>query len=253
MVGVILAAGVGRRLEGICGDVPKCLIPLGGMPLIWWQVRAFVLHGAGRLAVVVGFKAEAVEETFRRLFPDVAADFILNPDYATTNTLYSLHLALKRTNEDVLFTNGDVFFGPELVRRLLTDGGSAIAVCRHECGQEEVKVLAKGQGVAGIGKEIPPVDCVGEFVGVAVWRRDDLGAIREALEHRAGTREGRQLFFEAAVQDALPDLSLRWVDVSDLPVVEIDFPSDYQQAKELVTSVKAEWDAIKGNHADQAP
>ena len=211
-----------------------------------------MLHGATRFAVVVGFKAETVEATFRHLFPRLDASFILNPDYARTNTLYSLYLALRQVDDDVLFANGDVLFGPKLVRRLLTGGGSAIAVCRRQCGDEEVKVVAKGERVTRIGKEISPEECIGEFVGVAVWRRKDLVAVQKALEPRAGTDEGRRLFFEAAVQDALPELPLRWVDVSDLPVVEIDFPSDYRQAQELLPSVEVEWNLTEENHANPA-
>ena len=244
MVGVILAAGAGRRLGGMFGDIPKCLITIGNDTILGWQVRAFAKAGVRRFVVVVGHHAEAVKQKFDEVFPYTEVDFVINPDYATTNTLYSLHLALKGVEETVLFANGDVFFGPKLVARLFAGKNSALAIHSHPCGEEEVKVVMESNRLVEIGKGIDPKRAEGEFVGVALWRKEDLMVIKEALTRRASTPEGRKLFFEAAIQDIIHFVNLYGVDVTDLPVMEIDFPEDYHRACELVPAVKAEWERI---------
>ena len=51
MVGMIFAAGLGTRLKPLTDTMPKALVPLGGKPLIQWQVEK--LRDAGITHIVV--------------------------------------------------------------------------------------------------------------------------------------------------------------------------------------------------------
>lgn len=41
---VILAAGRGTRLPEITGDSPKCLLPVGPFPLLWYPLNMLQRH-----------------------------------------------------------------------------------------------------------------------------------------------------------------------------------------------------------------
>ena len=55
--GVILAAGMARRLRPLTDDMPKCLLPLGDRNLLERTVDAMRMAGVERLVVVTGYKA----------------------------------------------------------------------------------------------------------------------------------------------------------------------------------------------------
>jgi len=59
---VLLAAGEGRRMGGpMGGGRPKCLLQLGGVPLVTRQLVALSGAGVDELVVVLGHHAEAIE------------------------------------------------------------------------------------------------------------------------------------------------------------------------------------------------
>ncbi len=51
-----MSAGVGRRLEGAIGDLPKSLIDLGEETIIDKQIDILNTCGVSKIAVVVGYK-----------------------------------------------------------------------------------------------------------------------------------------------------------------------------------------------------
>lgn len=42
---VVLAGGRGTRLPELTGDRPKCLLPIGPFPLIWYPLQMLQKHG----------------------------------------------------------------------------------------------------------------------------------------------------------------------------------------------------------------
>ena len=57
MRAIILAAGRGARLNGAAGDVPKCLVKMGGLSLIERQIAALRSFDIAEIVVVVGYRA----------------------------------------------------------------------------------------------------------------------------------------------------------------------------------------------------
>src|SRR5256885_17079981 len=85
---IILAAGKGSRLEPVSGESVKCLVELGGMTLIERQFKYLRDCGINQIAVVVGYESERIQ---RICGPEV--EYVENPIFAETNSLYSLWLA----------------------------------------------------------------------------------------------------------------------------------------------------------------
>src|SRR6185503_13206340 len=54
MRAIILAAGRGSRMGQLTAEIPKCLVQLGGKPLLEWQTGALRAAGIDRIAVVTG-------------------------------------------------------------------------------------------------------------------------------------------------------------------------------------------------------
>ena len=86
---LILAAGRGNRLLPLTKDRPKCLLEVGGEPILIHQLRALRRAGVRRFEIVTGH-GEAI---VRALCESLAGDgltFSHNEHYATTSSLCSL-------------------------------------------------------------------------------------------------------------------------------------------------------------------
>ena len=88
---LILAAGRGLRLNGSSNGDPKCLLEVGGRPLIQHQIAVLRALGVERICIVVGYCADRV----RAVVGD-SCSYVLNSRFADTNSLYSLWLARDR-------------------------------------------------------------------------------------------------------------------------------------------------------------
>src|ERR1041384_2070077 len=94
MKGIILAAGKGSRLDGVCGNDPKCLGKVGELTLIERQIQALKASGIDEIIAVTGYKADYVR---RVCGSDL--EFIDNTLFDQTGSLYSLWLARHRLSE----------------------------------------------------------------------------------------------------------------------------------------------------------
>ena len=130
---VILAAGMGRRLRPMTDRVPKPLLPVNGMPILENALRSLSALGLADTTIVVGHLAEQIRARFPRGIDGMRLRYVTAPDYATTNNIVSLWRARDELDQDCLLIEGDVFFEPEVLRRVLESGPrNAIAVSPFE-------------------------------------------------------------------------------------------------------------------------
>lgn len=116
MKALILAAGRGSRMGLLTEAVPKCLVPLGGRPLLEWQMSALRSAGIDTIGVVRGYNAHTLEG--RGL---VAFD---NPRWADTNMVASLVCAASwLCEEPVIVSYADIFYPESAVAALLAAPG----------------------------------------------------------------------------------------------------------------------------------
>jgi dTDP-glucose pyrophosphorylase len=61
---VLMAGGLGTRLQPLTQDCPKPLLPVGGTPILEHILKAFVDEGFRRFYLAVNYKAEMIAEHF---------------------------------------------------------------------------------------------------------------------------------------------------------------------------------------------
>ncbi len=232
MKGIILAAGRGARLNGGNGDMPKCLVALGGETLLSRNVRLLRAAGLEEVVVVVGCAAATV----RRSCPVVT--FIENARFAQTNSLYSLWLARPLLTDGFVVMNCDVLVHPQLVTDLLTarHEDALLLAYREEdtaYGDEEMKVKVRAGRVIDISKTMDPAEADGENLGIVKFGAsgsrllvEEMDALVAAGDHKAWVPRA---FKEFAAKRPLHAIGTR-----GYPWIEIDFPEDYRRAVEVV-------------------
>ena len=128
MQAVILAAGMGRRLGVLTKDRTKCMIELNGRTLIERSLDVLSRLDLDRIVIVVGYEGQAVRDTVGDTYGSVPIQYIENPEYRTTNNIYSLFLARHVLAEaDTLLLESDLVYEPKIVDDLLAHPAPNVA------------------------------------------------------------------------------------------------------------------------------
>ncbi len=255
---IIVAAGRGRRLGPETDDIPKCMVKVGGRPILHRQVEALRAAGADDLVIVRGYLGD-------RITPPAPppARFVENPAWAENNILASLMYAEHEQPGGFLFSYSDIVFAHEHARRVAAaDGAVALVIDRrwrdayegrqlHPVSEAELARVEDGPGgprVTRVGKKLVAADeAAGEFIGLARFSEEGAAGLAEVW--REALRGGLDQPFGAAatlrnayLSDALNALAARGVPL--VPVFidgrwrEIDTEEDLARAHALVDT----WD-----------
>jgi choline kinase len=235
MKAFILAAGVSRRLYPHTYNTPKCLLDVGGKPIIHYQLEALENLGITDVTMIVGYHREMLMEHVTSNFPKLNFNFLTNHHYFETNTAYSVYLGRDILSAaDHVLMNADVVYPKALLEKTVNSKfTTALAVDAKACGREEVKIIDGGENkIVAIGKDLIETQCLGEFIGVAKLSKEFTGLFSESLEHLIDAG-GVNDYFEAGIQPLLEKTNVHYEDVSEYPCLEIDFIEDLESAREL--------------------
>ncbi len=233
MQAVILAGGVGSRLDKLTDGQPKCLVDIGGRPLILHQLEALSDHGVGPVLIVVGYNHQAIREVVGR-----RVEYLVNERFRETNSLYSLWLAREWVKGPFVLLNSDLFFEPEILARLLEEPGNVLVYdSTSSRGREQTKVAIRERKVIDLGKDLPPASARGESLGLLKFEADGAQAVMEvAAQQIEGGHE--QAWVIEATRAVCKMVPVYGTNVAGLPWTEVDFPHDLEEARSEV------WPAI---------
>lgn len=237
---LILAAGRGRRLLPYTKDRPKCLVEVGGKPILYYQLRALEINALKNIVVVVGYRAAMVEEYVKKNFSNLDVKFILNDKYETTGPAHSLLLAKRVIRGRTLQFMGDVLFHPRTIPilPLKSNGKSITCLRRGFCGEEEMKAEVKGDIVCSLDKKLSPDKTAGEFVGVSLFADDFLKSLFEVLAESI-KKGGSSIYYvgdaiRKTIQEKQGKLGFFYADEV---IMEIDFPKDIKFAEANIVPI----------------
>ena len=237
MIGVILAAGMAKRLRPLTDTQPKCLLKVGERTLLERTVDAQLAAGINELVVVTGYRGEMIRDFLTNHYPTLTIHFIHNADYEHNNNIFSLWMTRPYTEgKDFLLMDSDILLDPKLVKTIVEQAGTALALNRHECGEEEIKIIVDSEDrVVELSKTCSIADAIGESVGVERIASDYSTALFRELEQMI-EREGLiDIFYERAFERLIPQgHHFRVVDTTDFFSIELDTVEDFERAKELI-------------------
>ena len=237
MIGVILAAGMAKRLRPLTDTRPKCLLEVGGKTLLQRTVDAMTSTGITEFLVVTGYRAEMIREFINSHYPKLCVQFLDNADYEHNNNIFSLWMAMQQLHgQEVLLMDSDILCDPEAVRRVAGQDVSALAMQRHELGEEEMKVVVdKAFNIIEISKTCNPADAIGESVGIEKMTPEYTEAIYLELRKMILDEGLIDIFYERAFERLIPQgHTFKVVDTTDLFSYELDTPEDFERASAMI-------------------
>jgi len=235
MQAIILAAGIGRRLQEEGKRQPKCFLKVGEKKLVDRYVDTLTECGVTNIIFVLGYMAEEVEAHLEKQYPDPGFEYILNEEYRKGNIL-SAYAAAGYFDRPFLLMDADVAFPSELLRRLLRSGNENCLLLDADFNNddEEMKLGADEEGrVREIGRRLSnnyPV--MGEGVGFFKCGSVAGQVFRALLKKRVENQE-ETLEYETVLNDLMKEVPIGFEFVAGLPWTEIDFLEDLERAREI--------------------
>lgn len=229
MKAIIMAAGRGIRISRMIDEVPKCTLPINGVPLIRHTVQMLLEEGM-QISVCVGYRKELVVEALK----DLPVTFYCNPFYDVTNSIASLWFAREELNDDMLLLNADVFFSKEILHIVLENPSDAIMAMdtgRVEVGDYFFQTV--NGCIRKYGKELPRSERDSEYVGLAKVKKNFVAAFKKQLEYLV-EHQGYNNWWEYTLYCMIEDREIRTVDVKGYFWSEIDYFDDYERILEYV-------------------
>ncbi len=251
MKAIMLAAGVGARLDKNPGHPPKVMLEFAGKSLLERHIEILSYLGIDGIVMVTGYRAEAIHEGIAEAGAENYIRTLFNPDFAV-GPIMSLWTAREELagGGDIIFMNADVLYDYRLMQRLLESRHPNCFIMDRNVrpGEDPVRICVRDGVIVDFHKKIRAAcDHQGEWPGFlrltpAIGRR-----VVEAM--RAYVDAGRvNGIYEEAFRDALlaaPAGTFQYEDITGLPWAEIDFPEDLVRAREEVLPQLKEIQAVK--------
>ncbi|GMV39401.1 MAG: nucleotide sugar-1-phosphate transferase [Myxococcales bacterium] len=234
---VILVAGIGSRLRPHTDDRPKCLVELGGEPLLGRLLRQVGAAGCSEAVLITGHMDEAIDAWLSRTPLPLPVATVYNAEYATLGNAHSLLMAQGAVRGPFVKLDGDLVMSDGLLERLVGASGSAILLDRTvELADEEMKAEVRDGRVVAMGKWLDPSTATGESIGAELIAGEDAERLFRALR-RVVHEEGRGgVYYEDVYHELVQQgWELGAVDTAGLPWTEIDTPEDLARATAMLS------------------
>lgn len=219
---VILAAGRGTRLGKLTEKFPKCMLNFGNESILQRQVRILKECGINEneIYVVVGYQWEQV----RAHLPIV--NYVINDRYYETDNSYSLHLALKEIDDDVIILDGDLIFESGLMEGFVAQNGNVALALPRITGYEDTGITLHEDGsIAEIGKHILSDTAYGSMLRL---EKNSIGEMQRLLSRT----EHEKTWYTISLNEFVKDNTVK-VFLSSMGVHGINSFFEYISAKRL--------------------
>jgi choline kinase len=238
MIGVVLAAGRGSRLDPLTRELPKTLLPIAeGRTILDLILANFSEVGVQQVAIVVGHQSEKLASIRTTMAQRYGLSLELIPNaHIEWNNAYSLLQAQSLFDDEFILVNGDTLHTPEVEQALLDSDASGSVVVAVDFSQildvEEMKVVVADTRVEAISKELHPAASHGEYAGVALFRPAAADQVTSALEETMRMDPNR--YYEDALQLAITKgLCVTACDIGRSAWIEVDDHQDLERARTI--------------------
>ena len=119
MEAIILAGGLGTRLRGVIGEIPKCMAPVDGKPFLQYQLEWLSRFDIGHVVLSVGYLREKVMDFVQSREWPFAISYAVEKEPLGTGG--GIRLALSKCKGNQVFVlNGDTFYNVDLAALTFT-------------------------------------------------------------------------------------------------------------------------------------
>jgi len=182
VIGMVLAAGTGRRLRPDTDGRPKALLPVAGETTILdIALRNLAAAGLTEVVIVVGYAAGMVADRVPALENayGVSIDLVHNQRAEEWNNAYSLWLAREYFGRGVMLVNGDTVHPVSVEKTLLAASAGRTGGAGRATGASGAGGAGRAGGAGGVGGGAGNCTRREPLLGRIIIAIDDIKALAE--------------------------------------------------------------------------
>ncbi len=234
MRAVIMAAGVGSRIQGLIHNKPKCLIEAAGQSLISRNVRMLQRKGIRDITVITGYKNELIR---REIGTQVR--YFHNPFFRVTNSIASLWLAKELLDDDLILMNADLYFEEKVLDIALAQDDPAVMLSDStRIDDADFRFGVDGRCIRKTGNKLTNAETDCEYVGIVRISRHFVGTFKDRLETMVSDRDMNNWWEGVLYSFIEENMDIFHEDVMGTFWTEVDTPADYGRLTDWTAPVK---------------
>lgn len=213
---IIMAAGIGKRMQPVTLYTPKPLVKVNGVRMIDTVIRGLHQNGIYEIYIVVGH----LKEQFRELKEEYAGvQLIENPYYAVCNNISSLYVAREHIENAIILDGDQMVYHPEILAPEFEYSGYN-CVWTDEDTDEWLLTVEDG-----IVKQCSRTGGYGgwQLYSVSRWTKEDGRKLKRHLEREFEEKKNTQIYWDdVALFCYLEEYQLGIREMKREDVLEID-------------------------------
>ena len=226
MKALLLNSGIGKRMGDLTKDRPKCMVEIGaGYTIISWQLHLLQQCGIREAVITTGPFADTLCKYVESLNTGMDIQFVVNPEYETTNYICSIEYARDLLLDDILLLHGDLVIEKSVIAEFAAESDSCVAV---DSGlllpEKDFKAQLVNGRVRAIGVEYFGADCVACQPLYHMRKQDMLLWLEEIARFCGGGQRG--VYAEKALNNITNSMDIKPAELYGRLCHEIDNADD---------------------------
>ena len=225
MKALILNSGLGSRMGVLTSEHPKCMTEISPQETILSrQLRQLCDAGVKQVVITTGLFEQVLKDYCESLDLPLEYTFVHNQDYRVTNYIYSIWLARKCLDDEILLMHGDLVFENEVLDRVLASGTSCMTVSTTlPLPEKDFKAVIRDGKVQKVGVSF--FEDAAAAQALYHMKREDW--MKWLKEIETFVDAGKVTVYAEEALNALDGAAdITPLDVGDLLCAEVDDPQD---------------------------
>jgi len=232
---VILAAGVGSRLNPLTIECPKTMVKVNSRPMIDYILNAIDVNSFEEIIIAVGHKKEIIMQHLGTNYKSIPIRYVYNPMYKETNSIYSIWLLREFVKKDFIVINADTIFEHKVLDNIM-NAQHAISVSVDDIvdsplDDDAMKVTIKDNKIIDIRKTITANKTMGDAIGIYRFKDEGINHLFNEIDNCLKENVNDQLFTHA-VNNLTSQTDIFSVSTGGYRWFEIDSIEDLKFAEE---------------------
>jgi len=111
---IVLAGGLGTRLQNVLPDIPKCMAPVHGKPFLTYIFDYLIDQGVNKGILSIGYRNNQIINYFGDFYKSLTIEYAIEKEPLGTGGAIK-HAFNYCKRDHVFVVNGDTYFRPDLM------------------------------------------------------------------------------------------------------------------------------------------